>query len=263
MKTKIENEKYKFWLISVYGCKVLKNLNQWRQTWLRNLWKYNKVAGHGGRLKSLKPRAFCHVSKYNNIAGNGGKFKSLKPPVIRQCFKIQQDKGQQGKFKSLKPPLNLQCLKIQQDSRPNHWSHKCFRHESKYNKIAGNGGNFAKIEGTSQFALFQIQQDCRQRGKIEATWYFSIFEIQQESRPRNKRNKSLKPLVILPCFKIQQLGGPQTTKRGLSLWVKRQGLSWYTKTITARFCTRRLQLTDMFSTRLCWWKHGFPQCFGS
>ena len=165
-----------------------------------NVWKYHKIAGHGGTLKLLKHTQYLAISedtpslpptveylnhwshqicgnvwKYRKIADRV-KFELLKPPNI------------------LQPPNIWQYLKIQQDCQKRaklfiYWSHQIFRNVWKYHRIGGHGGNwsswshpifchiwkynkifsreeiFELLKTPNMWQCSRIPQNCRPRGK--------------------------------------------------------------------------------------------------
>ena len=160
-----------------------------------NVWKYHKIAGHGGTLKLLKHTQYLAISEDT---------PSLPPTVEylnHWSLRIPQDCSPRGKiwvieapkyfaaaqylaifenttrlsetdktFYLLKPPNIWQCLKRPQDWRPrggnlSYWSHPIFRHIWKYNKIVSHEEIFELWKTPNMWQCSRIPQDCRPRGK--------------------------------------------------------------------------------------------------
>ena len=91
-------------------------LNYWRHQICAYVWKYHKIAGHGEKLKLLKPPNDFDVWRYHKIASNGGNLSNQKGNV----WKYHKIAGH--------GPNILHCLKTQQNFQQlwhlNHWSHQ-------------------------------------------------------------------------------------------------------------------------------------------
>ena len=101
-------------------------------------------------------RSLRNVWKYNKIAGNRGKFQLLKPPVIWPCVRIQQDSRQATHSCAMcEDTTGFQAT----GGNLNDWSHQLPGHVWEYSKIPGKPPIVVQC--------VKIEQDCRQREKIE------------------------------------------------------------------------------------------------
>ena len=160
------------------------HLSHWSNHICGNVWKYRKIAGHGGKLKILKPPKYhqiCgNVWKYHKMAGHGGKFNLLKQPNTWQCLKIPHDSRTQDcqQRKNIELIANIRYVAMLKnsamfentDERRKSWKyHKIFSHGAfdfwRYHKIASNGEKFNlfNLKPPTRQCL-KIPQDCRPRG---------------------------------------------------------------------------------------------------
>ena len=176
---------------------------------LRNVWKYNKIAG--------KRPVSLHCLRLQEDCRQRGKIEVIEATTCENTTRFQATTRLQamgGTFRLLTPPNILfeTTTRLQATgANLSNWSHQWVGNVWKYNKIAGNRGKCKLLKPPVIWPCAKIQQDSRQATnncamcenttKLQATgenWSYWSHHVWKYNKIPGKRP------VSLHCLRLQE-----------------------------------------------------------